>query len=83
MFRNRCEIYKLKLKSLRSNYHSCITCKLDVDTGFETEYLFDEGQFAQEPQFVARPNPASEDDGVILVQGVDGNKQKGSMFESN
>jgi carotenoid cleavage dioxygenase-like enzyme len=34
--------------------------------------------FAQEPQFIPSPNPTSEDDGVLLVQGVDGTKNKGN-----
>ena len=52
--------------------------KLNIDTGKETEYVFPEGLFAQEPQFIPRPNSSSEDDGVILVQGVDGVKGKGN-----
>ncbi|XP_076117851.1 carotenoid isomerooxygenase-like [Mytilus galloprovincialis] len=50
--------------------------KLNVDTGVETEYVFPEGMFVQEPQFVSRPNSTAEDDGVILAQGVDGTKHK-------
>jgi carotenoid cleavage dioxygenase-like enzyme len=30
------------------------------------------------PQFIPSPNPTSEDDGVLLVQGVDGTKNKGN-----
>lgn len=53
--------------------------KLNVDTGKEIEYVFPEGMFAQEPQFIESPNPTSEDDGVLLVQGVDGTKNKGFL----
>lgn len=53
--------------------------KLNVDTGKEIEYVFPEGMFAQEPQFIPSPTPTSEDDGVLLVQGVDGTKNKGFL----
>ena len=52
--------------------------QLNVDTGKEIEYVFPVGMFAQEPQFIPSPNPTSEDDGVLLVQGVDGTKNKGN-----
>ena len=52
--------------------------QLNVDTGKEIEYVFPDGMFAQEPQFISSPNPTSEDDGVLLVQGVDGTKNKGN-----
>lgn len=53
--------------------------KLNVDTGEELEYLFPEGMFVQEPQFVPKPGAVFEDDGVIIAQGVDGSKQKAFM----
>ncbi|XP_045181134.1 carotenoid isomerooxygenase-like [Mercenaria mercenaria] len=53
--------------------------KLNVDTGEEIEYLYPKGMFTQEPQFVSRPNAVSEDDGVLLAQGVDGRKHKAFM----
>lgn len=62
---------------LRADQNAII--KLNVDTGKETSYVFGEGMFAQEPQFIPRPNPMSEDDGVLLVQGVDGVKNKGFL----
>jgi len=49
-----------------------------MDTGDELEFLLDEGMFAQEPQFIATPNAVGEDDGVILAQGIDGAKRKGT-----
>jgi carotenoid cleavage dioxygenase-like enzyme len=52
--------------------------QLNVDTGKEIEYVFPDELFAQEPQFIPSPNPTSEDDGVLLVQGVDGTKNKGN-----
>ena len=36
-----------------------------------------DGLFPQEPWFVESPDATEEDDGVLLVQGVDGIKQKG------
>lgn len=51
-----------------------------MDTGEELEYLFPEGMFVQEPQFIASPGAVAEDDGVILAQGFDGRKQKGLLY---
>ncbi|XP_060584886.1 carotenoid isomerooxygenase-like isoform X2 [Ruditapes philippinarum] len=53
--------------------------KLNVDTGEEIHYTFPEGLFVQEPNFVPHPNSSSEDDGVIVAQGIDGRKHKGFM----
>ena len=54
-----------------------LCCQLNVDTQEEMSYIFPEGMFPQEPIFVERPDPQAEDDGVLLVQGVDGGKEKG------
>lgn len=54
--------------------------KLNVDTGEELEFLLPEGMYVQEPQFIPKPGAKSEDDGVILAQGVDGRKHKGFMI---
>lgn len=54
-----------------------VVLQLNVDTGVETEFVFPEGMFVQEPQYIARPAAVEEDDGVILAQGVDGRKNKG------
>ena len=40
-------------------------------------YELGEGEFANEPWFVARPGATEEDDGILLVQGIDGQKTKG------
>lgn len=53
------------------------TLQLNVDNGEEREFVFPEGMFVQEPQFVSRPGSTFEDDGVILAQGVDGRRHKG------
>jgi carotenoid cleavage dioxygenase-like enzyme len=54
-------------------------CKLNVDTGEEIHYTFPEGLFVQEPNFVPHPKSSSEDDGVIVAQGIDGRKHKGTI----
>lgn len=48
-----------------------------MDTAEETEYVFPEGLYVQEPQFVPTPGAVKEDEGVILAQGFDGRKRKG------
>lgn len=53
--------------------------KLNVHTGQEVEYLFPEGMYVQEPQFIPTPGAVQEDDGVIIAQGVDGRKHKAFM----
>ena len=50
--------------------------QLDVDDGTYLEYKMPDGLFPQEPWFVESPDATEEDDGVLLVQGVDGIKQK-------
>ncbi|KAL4220089.1 Retinoid isomerohydrolase [Mactra antiquata] len=60
-------------------YEQNAITKLNVDTNEETEYVLPEGMFAQEPQFVPRPNAVHEDDGVIISQGIDARKQKGFL----
>lgn len=53
--------------------------QLNVHTGQEVEYLFPEGMYVQEPQFIPTPGAVQEDDGVIIAQGVDGRKHKGKQ----
>ena len=52
--------------------------QLNVDTGEYMSYELAEGQFPVEPWFVARPGADDEDDGVVMVQGTDGKKKKGT-----
>ncbi|XP_060575784.1 carotenoid isomerooxygenase-like [Ruditapes philippinarum] len=54
--------------------------KLHVDTGVEQEFILPEGMFVQDPHFVSRQGAITEDDGVILAQGVDGIKHKAFMI---
>ena len=60
--------------------HSYIVSQLDVRTGVVTEYSFPEGVYPQEPWFVASPDSVNEDDGVLLLQGLDGRIQKGQSL---
>ncbi|ELT96834.1 hypothetical protein CAPTEDRAFT_203197 [Capitella teleta] len=57
--------------------------KLNVQTKEELSYPFPGGMFIQEPFFVASPDAKDEDDGVILVQGVDANQKKGFLMILN
>ena len=50
--------------------------KLNVDDGSMITKELPDGLFPTEPIFVSHPNPVSEDDGVILMSGVDGGKEK-------
>ena len=54
-----------------------LVSQLDVRTGAVTEYSFPEGVYPQEPWFVASPDAVNEDDGVLLMQGLDGRIEKG------
>ena len=51
--------------------------QLNVDDGTYIEYEMPDGLFPQEPWFVERPGATEEDDGVLLVMGVDGVQNKG------
>ena len=41
------------------------------------EYPLPAGFYAQEPAFLQRPGTSGEDEGVLLVQGLDANQNKG------
>jgi len=64
------------------NRHGSIV-KLDVVDGTVKEYEFPNGLFPTEPIFVASPNPEAEDDGVILMSGIDGANEKGFVMVFN
>ena len=50
-----------------------------MDTKEELDHEFPHGMFPQEPIFVPSPDATEEDDGVLLVQGVDAHQEKGNM----
>ena len=55
--------------------------QINVDTGIEQSYPFPAGVFPFEPIFVARPEATEEDDGILLVQALDTNEQKGMVAQ--
>ena len=57
--------------------------KLNVDTGEVIRKELPDGLFPTEPIFVADPNGTEEDDGLILMSGVDGGKEKGFIIVYN
>ena len=57
--------------------------KLNVDTGEIVRKELPDGLFPTEPIFVADPEGTEEDDGVILMSGVDGGKEKGFIMVYN
>jgi len=64
------------------NRHGTLV-KLNVDTKTVTEVEFPNGLFPTEPIFVASPDAAAEDDGVILISGIDGEQKKGFIMMFN
>ena len=54
--------------------------KLNVDTGDVIRKELPDGLFPTEPIFVADPEGTEEDDGVILMSGVDGGNEKGFII---
>ena len=57
--------------------------KLNVNTGAITKKELPDGLFPTEPIFVADPNGTEEDDGVILMSGMDGGNEKGFIIVYN
>ena len=57
--------------------------KLNVDTGEVIRKELPDGLFPTEPIFVADPVGTEEDDGVILMSGVDGGREKGFIIMYN
>lgn len=61
-----------------TDLHPCVfNLQLNVNTGEEIAYALPVNLFPQEPVFVSKPDPQSEDDGIIMVQGTDVEKEKG------
>ena len=57
--------------------------KINVDTGALIRKPLPDGLFPTEPIFVQRPGSSKEDDGVIIVSGIDGGRQKGFVVIYN
>jgi len=57
--------------------------KLNVDNGSILETEFPNGLFPTEPIFLASPNAVSEDDGVLMISGIDGGREKGFLMVFN
>jgi carotenoid cleavage dioxygenase-like enzyme len=51
--------------------------KLNVDAGSLIEDIMPTGMFPTEPYFIPTPNSKNEDDGVVLVSGIDGERKRG------
>ena len=57
--------------------------KLNVETGELLEAEMPNGLFPTEPIFLAAPDAKAEDDGVVLMSGVDGRQGKGFLMIYN
>merc|ERR1719361_2343142 len=57
--------------------------KVNVDTGETIQKKLPNGLFPTEPLFVSRPGAEDEDDGVIVMSGIDGGKEKGYVIIYN
>ena len=51
--------------------------KVNVKTAEVLEYALPDGLFGQEPWFVPEPWAADEDAGLVMMQGLDTNQEKG------
>merc|ERR1712150_138453 len=54
--------------------------KVNIDTGETIQKKLPNGLFPTEPLFVARPGAVAEDDGVVVMSGIDGGKEKGYVI---
>ena len=50
---------------------------MNVRTGEMQQYPLPAGFYGQEPVFLQRPGTTGEDEGVVLLQGLDANQNKG------
>ena len=57
--------------------------QVNVDTGETIQRKLPNGLFPTEPIFVARPDAVDEDDGVVVMSGIDGGKEKGYVIVYN
>ena len=56
---------------------------MNVDTGETIQKKLPNGLFPTEPLFVGRPGAEDEDDGVVVMSGIDGGKEKGYVIVYN
>merc|ERR1719402_194110 len=54
--------------------------RLNVDDGTVIRTPLPDGCFPTEPIFVPRPDATAEDDGVVMMSGIDGGRQKGFLM---
>ena len=57
--------------------------QVNVDTGATIQKKLPTGLFPTEPIFVARPGAEDEDDGVVVMSGIDGAQEKGYVIVYN
>jgi len=57
--------------------------KLNVEDGTIIEKELPDGLFPSEPIFVPHPDAVHEDDGVVLMSGIDGGREKGFLMVYN
>ena len=57
--------------------------KLDVETGETIQKKLPTGLFPTEPIFVPRPGATEEEDGVVVMSGIDGGQEKGYVIIYN
>ena len=80
-FQGRPYKYAYMAKNPFKRYGS--VAKLNVDTGETLEGQLPDGVFPTEPIFVAAPGATQEDDGVVLMSGLDGRRGKGCIMVFN
>ena len=54
--------------------------QVNIDTGETIQKKLPNGLFPTEPLFVTRPGAVDEDDGVVVMSGIDGGKEKGYVI---
>lgn len=74
-FRHYCYVYGVSLRSDKQNLACIRLVKKDLCGGHEDKYVDLPNHYFHEPHFVARPNSSKEDDGILLVLGLDGVKR--------
>ena len=64
-----------------SKHHGLtLVTQINIVTGETVEYPLPPGFYGQEPVFLQRPGTSGEDEGVLLVQGLDANQNKGQSL---
>jgi len=73
--------YGYMTKNVYSLHGSVV--KLNVEDGTVIEKELPDGLFPTEPIFVPHPDGKLEDDGVIIMSGIDGGREKGFLMVFN